>query len=508
MTSPAARPAPTHAGALLTIILVSYFMIILDNSIVFTGLPRIRDELGFTTASLSWVQNAYALVFGGLLLLGARAGDIFGRRRMFIVGLVIFSLASLAIGASQSAEWMLAARAVQGVGSAILAPATLALLTESFAEGAARTRAVAAYGSVAGIGASVGLVLGGVFADLTSWRVGFLINVPIGAVMIVAALRFIAPSARTSGRFDVLGAITSTLGMTGLVYGIVRSAEFGWDDAVTLTSIVGGLALLGLFVVIEWRAHQPIMPLRLFRSSTRSGAYGARMLFLGAMMGYFFYVTQYLQGVLGFSPLLAGAAFLPMTVVNFAVAMAIPRLTYRFGNAPLLATGIGVTFAGMFWLGQITVDSNYWTAVALPMVLIGMGQGLAFAPLTAAGITGVSQSDAGAASGLVNAAHQLGGSLGLGILVAVAAGVTNGGESVGAVAWEASTALTAGSVLLLLSFIVALVFVVQWKRRAAQSEPAQSEPAQSEPAQSEPSQPEPAQSEPAQSEPLAEKAAR
>jgi MFS family permease len=394
---------------------------------------------------------------------------------MFIVGLVIFSLASLAIGASQSAEWMLAARAVQGVGSAILAPATLALLTESFAEGAARTRAVAAYGSVAGIGASVGLVLGGVFADLTSWRVGFLINVPIGAVMIVAALRFIAPSARTSGRFDVLGAITSTLGMTGLVYGIVRSAEFGWDDAVTLTSIVGGLALLGLFVVIEWRAHQPIMPLRLFRSSTRSGAYGARMLFLGAMMGYFFYVTQYLQGVLGFSPLLAGAAFLPMTVVNFAVAMAIPRLTHRFGNAPLLATGIGVTFAGMFWLGQITVDSNYWTAVALPMVLIGMGQGLAFAPLTAAG-----------------------GSLGLGILVAVAAGVTNGGESVGAVAWEASTALTAGSVLLLLSFIVALVFVVQWKRRAAQSEPAQSEPAQSEPSQPEP----------AQSESLAEKAAR
>ncbi|MCU1445793.1 MFS transporter [Cryobacterium sp.] len=451
-------------GAILAIILVSYFMVILDNSIVFTGLARIRDDLGFSTAGLSWVQNAYTLVFGGLLLLGARAGDIFGRRRMFMVGLSIFAAASLAIGAAQSAEWMFVARAVQGVGSAILAPATLSLLTASFAEGHARTRAVAAYGSVAGIGASVGLVLGGVLADLTSWRVGFLINVPIGVLMIIAALRFIPASTRQSGRFDVLGVITSTLGMTALVYGFVRSAEDGWADPVTLLAVAAGAVLLALFVLVESKASQPIMPLRLFCNRQRSGANGARMLFLGAMMGYFFFITQYLQGVLGFSPLQAGLGFLPMTVVNFAVALAIPRLTRRFGNSALLVTGIAVTFAGMLWLGRVGVDSEYLTAVALPMVLIGFGQGLAFAPLTAAGVAGIEPLDAGAGSGLVNVAHQLGGSLGLAVLVAVSAGVTGGGGSAAAVAAEASAALTTGALLLALSLTVAAVFVTSRKR--------------------------------------------
>ena len=466
MTTTATTTSPTrvHTGAILAIILVSYFMIILDNSIVFTGLARIRDDLGLSTAGLSWVQNAYTLVFGGLLLLGARAGDVFGRRRMFIIGLSIFGLASLAIGAAQSAEWMLIARAAQGVGSAILAPATLSLLTASFAEGHARTRAVAAYGSVAGIGASVGLVLGGVLADLTSWRVGFLINVPIGALMIIAAMRFIPTSTRQSGRFDVLGAVTSTLGMTALVYGIVRSAEDGWADPLTLTAVAAGVVLLALFVIVESRAAQPIMPLRLFRNRQRSGANGARMLFLGAMMGYFFFITQYMQGVLGFSPLQAGLGFLPMTVVNFVVALGIPRLTRRFGNSALLVTGIGITFVGMLWLGRVGADSSYLTAVALPMVLIGFGQGLAFAPMTAAGVAGIEPRDAGAGSGLVNVAHQLGGSLGLAVLVAVSAGVTAGGDSAAAVAQEASAALTTGALLLALALVVAAVFVVERKR--------------------------------------------
>ena len=463
-TAPTLRRAPAHPAAILAIILVSYFMIILDNSIVFTGLPKIRAELGFSTTSLSWVQNAYTIVFGGLLLLGARAGDIFGRRRMFIIGLSIFSVASLAIGASPTAEWMLAARAIQGVGSAILAPTALALLTANFAEGAARTRAVAAYGSVAGIGASVGLVVGGAFADLTSWRVGFLINAPIGALMIVLALTFIADGERSSGRFDLTGAVLSTLGMTALIYGIVRSAEAGWGDAVTITAVAAGLLLLAVFVLVEWKATQPIMPLRLFRSAERSGAYGARLLFLGAMVGYFFFVSQYLQNVLGLTPLLAGLAFLPMTVVNFGVAVAIPRLTARFGNAPVLVVGIGITFAGMLWLSRITVDSDYLTAVALPMVLIGLGQGLAFAPLTSAGIAGVSARDSGAASGLVNAFHQLGGSVGLAVLVAVAAAASASSDARVAVAREASAALSTGSLFLALAFVVALVFVVRWRR--------------------------------------------
>jgi EmrB/QacA subfamily drug resistance transporter len=453
-------PRRAHTGAILAIVLVSYFMIVLDNSIVFTGLTRIRHDLGFSTPGLSWVQNAYALVFGGLLLLGARAGDVFGRRRMFVIGLSIFSVASLAIGASPTAEWMIAARAVQGVGSAILAPATLALLTATFPAGRERTRAVAAYGSVAGIGASVGLVLGGVLADLLSWRVGFLINVPIGIVMIVAALRFVDKGERMPGRFDLLGAVTSTLGMSALVFGIVNSAEAGWGSVLTIGTLTAGVVLLAIFVACEWRATQPIMPLRLFRSAERSGAYLSRFLFAGAMLGFFFFVSQFMQGVLGFSPLQAGFAYLPMTVVNFAVAVLIPRLTRRFGNAALMVAGLAVAAVGMVWLGRVSVDTGYLTGIALPMILIGVGQGLAFAPLTAAGVTGVEVADAGAASGLVNVAHQLGGSLGVGVLVAVAAGAAGNGGALKMLANESSAALTTGAILLIVALVVSLLVVI------------------------------------------------
>lgn len=452
---------PQHRGAILAIILVAYFMIILDNSIVFTGLPSIQRELSFTTAGLSWVQNAYALVFGGLLLLGARAGDILGRRRMFLIGLAIFSLASLAISLAPSAEVLLASRAVQGIGSAILAPSTLSLLTASFPEGRERTRAVAAYASVAGIGASVGLVLGGILADTISWRAGFFVNVPIGILMAIAAIMFVRETPRTPGRFDLVGAILSTLGMTSLVYGIVTSADAGWGNPVTIAAIAVGLVLLAGFVVVESRVAQPIMPLRLLASRVRSGAYGARMLFLGAMMGYFFFTTQYMQGVLGYSPLEAGLGFLPMTVVNFAVALLVPRLTARFGNGTLLAAGVGVTTVGMVWLSRVGIDSEYITAVALPMILIGLGQGLAFAPLTAAGLTGVDEKDAGAASGLINTAHQLGGSLGLGILVALAAAAPDDAKSSAGIAERVSLALTGGSALLAAALIVSLVFVAR-----------------------------------------------
>jgi EmrB/QacA subfamily drug resistance transporter len=455
---------PRHPTAILAIILVSYFMIVLDNSIVITGLPRIQDELGFTTVGLSWVQNAYTLVFGGLLLLGARAGDILGRRRMFLVGLTVFAAASLAIGAAQTAEWLIAARAVQGVGAAILAPSTLALLTASFRDGPDRTRAVAAYGSVAGIGASVGLVVGGLLADQLSWRVGFFLNLPLGIVMAVAALRYLTETERIGGRFDVLGALCSTLGMGALVFGIVQAGAAGWTDPVVGTSIVAGLLLLALLVLNEWRAQQPILPLRLFASRERSGAYAARMLFLGAMMGYFFFLTQFLQGVFGFTPLQAGLAFLPMTVVNFAVALLVPRLTRRFGNGALLAGGIAVTAGGMAWLSTVTADSAYLTAVALPMVLIGIGQGMAFAPLTASGIAGVNAKDAGAASGLVNASHQLGGSLGLGILVTVAAGAAAATlDEQDALAARVQAALGTGTGMLVAALVVVLALIVRWR---------------------------------------------
>ena len=456
--------------AILVIVLISYFMILLDNSIIFTGLPQVQKDLGFSTVGLSWVQSAYTLVFGGLLLLGARSGDILGRRRMFVIGLLIFAAASLAISLAPTAAWLVSARAVQGIGSAILAPTTLSLLTANFPEGRERTKAIAAYGAVAGIGASLGLVLGGVFADLLSWRVGFFVNVPIGIAMAVATVRWIPETHRVPGRFDLIGALGSTLGMTALVYGILRSATHGWTDPITLASFAFGAGLLVLLVVNEARVRQPIMPLRLFADRRRAGAYLTRLLYLAAMLPFFYFTTQFLQGVLGYNPLQAGLAFLPMTLVNFVVAMAIPRLTARFGNTALLAAGVIFTFVGMAWLSRLGVNSSYLTAVALPMVLIGIGQGLAFAPMTSAGISGVAPSDAGAASGMVSVAHQFGGSLGIGILTAVAAGTST--AALGArntMTAQVSVALTGAAVSLAAAVLVCVVMIT---RRAKASTPA------------------------------------
>lgn len=456
-----------HPRAVLAIILISYAIIVLDISITITGLPKIQNELHFSAIGLSWVQSAYTLAFGGLLLLGARAGDILGRRRMFMVGIAIFTLASLGVAVAQSAAWLLIARAVQGVGAAVLAPSTLALLSTSFPAGRERTRAVAYYGAVAGVAASIGLVLGGIFAGLLSWRVGFFMNLPVGIAMLLATPRYIAESERHSGKFDLAGAITSTLGMTALVYGIVRSASVGWGSASATGPFIAGLLLLAVFVLNEWRAEQPIMPLRLFASRERSGAYAARIFFLGGMLGFWFFVTQFLQEVIGYSPTVTGLAFLATTLPNFAMAMAVPMLTHRFGNGRLLTISLVISVIGMAWLSRISAGSSFLTGIALPMVLIGIGQGGSLAPLTAAGITGVAPRDAGAASGLVNVAHQLGGSLGLSVLVAVfaAAGTTAlGGQAL--FAHRIATSLGAGAVMLFLALVVSVLFIDRPKAAA------------------------------------------
>lgn len=435
--------------AILAIILVSYVMIVLDTSVVLTGLPKIHLELGFSDNGLAWVQSAYTLTFGGLLLLAARAGDIVGRRRMLVAGLALFTLASLAIGAAATPAQLVAARAVQGLGAAILAPSTLALLQTTFAEGAERTHAVSLYSATAGIAASVGLVLGGVLAEWMSWRVGFLVNLPIGVAMIWAALRYIPESPRSNGQFDVAGALTSTTGMSALVYAFIRSASSGWADPLTLGTLLAGVLLLVAFIINERGAAQPIMPLRLFADRRRVAAYAARVLFLGAMIGFFFFTTQYLQSVLHYPPSLTGMAFLPMTLVNFAVALQVPRLTRRVGNARLLALGLAVCLTGMAWLSRVSPAGGYWLAVALPMALIGAGQGMTLSPLTAAGIAGVPAQDAGAASGVVNVAHQLGNSLGLAVLVALAGAAP--------LAQRVTTALTASSVMLVLALALLLM---------------------------------------------------
>ncbi|MFJ2363328.1 MFS transporter [Pseudomonas sp. NPDC087697] len=473
MKTSAHTESGSHQLIVLTIVLVSYLMIVLDISIVITALPKIQASLQFTHTGLSWVQNAYTLAFGGLLLLGARAGDILGRRRMLVGGLMLFTAASLAIGFAQSPAWLIIARAAQGVGAAILAPSTLALLSTNFAEGPARTRAFAYYGATAGVGASIGLVLGGVIADWLSWRVGFFINLPIGIALMLGARRYLAETVRRPGQLDVVGALCSTLGMSSLVYGIVRSASDGWGDSTTLVTFTAGVLLLAVFVLNEGKAEQPIMPLRLFANRERAGAYAARVLFLGAMVGFWFFTTQYLQGVLGYGPFEAGVAFLPTTLVNFAAAMAVPRLTHRFGNGPVLAAGLTLSLLGLAWLSRVSADTAYLTGVALPMMLIGIGQGCTLSPLTVAGVAGVAPEDAGAASGLVNVAHQLGGSLGLAILIVVfdAAG-SSVTDAKALFAQRVAAAFSAGTLMLALALVVVLALIVRPQKQLVSSEPA------------------------------------
>ena len=454
-------PAAPHPNksAILAIILISYVMIVLDISVVLTGLPNIHSELGFSDAGLAWVQSAYTLTFGGFLLLGARAGDILGRRRMFIIGMAIFTIASIAIGASQSSAWMLSWRAIQGLGSAILAPSTLALLQTTFDEGDERTRAVSYYSAAAGASATVGLIVGGLLADWLSWRIGFLINLPIGIAMIAAARIYIPETAKRPGGFDLPGAITSTLGVSALVYGFIRSAQSGWD-LVTVATLAAAIVLLTIFIRIEKRAAQPILPLRLFSDVERSGAYAARVLYLGAMVGFFFFTTLYLQEVAGFRPALTGLAFVPATMLHLPIAMIVPQLIRRFGRNTILIVGMVIGIVAMGWLSRAGIGSNYWTSVALPMVLIGISQGLTLSPLTSSGVVRVAREDAGAASGAVNVAHQMGSSVGLSILIAIAAIGSAGLSGPELTAYRVSHAFDAGTVMLILTLIVALATIV------------------------------------------------
>ncbi|MDX6717395.1 MAG: hypothetical protein QOH30_3953, partial [Baekduia sp.] len=332
--------AAHNSNLVLGIILAGYLMIVVDASVIITALPTIPAALHFSSAGLTWVQSAYTLTFGGLLLLGARAGDILGRRRVFVAGVALFSVASLVAGLSQSAGMLLGARAVQGAGAAIAAPSTLALLTTSFREGPERTRALAWYSAVAGGGGSAGLVLGGMLTNWVSWRWGMFINVPIGLALMYLVPRHLPETERHSGRFDLAGAATSTLGMTALVYGFVRAASDGWGERITVASFVAGVVLLSAFVLTELRAEQPITPLRLFASRERSGAYAARIMVVGGMFSMFFFLTQFLQGVLGYNPLQAGIAFLPMTAVMFGMVRIVPRIAHRIGNMALLIGGL------------------------------------------------------------------------------------------------------------------------------------------------------------------------
>ncbi|HEV3171479.1 MAG TPA: MFS transporter [Actinocrinis sp.] len=458
--STAREPSRTSPSPLvMAIILTSQLMIVLDASVVITALPRIRDTFDFSPTSLSWVQNAYTLAFGGLLLFGARVGDILGRRRVYMAGIAVFTVASLLGGLAPSGALLLTARAVQGVAAAVAAPSTLALLMMSFREARERMRAISLYAAASGAGGSVGLVVGGLLTSLASWRWGLFINVPIGIALVLLAPRYLPETERKPGRFDMAGALTSTAGMTALVYGFVRAGSSGWSDRITVASFAAAAVLLGIFVLVELRVPQPIMPLRLFASLERSGAYIARMLAVGGMFSYFFFQTQYLQEVRDYSALKAGFAFLPMTVVLFSTTRIVPRLAHRFGDTRLLISGLVLALAGMVWTSRISAGTQYFPQLAVPMLLLGLGMGIAFIPLTSQGIAGVAQEDSGAASGLVNAFHQVGGSLGIAVLITVfgtASRHADKTQPTNAFAHAVAESLTGSSVFLALALAVVL----------------------------------------------------
>jgi EmrB/QacA subfamily drug resistance transporter len=403
----------------LTVILASQLMVVLDATIVNVALPHIQRSLGFSGSSLSWVLNAYILTFGGLLLLGARAGDLLGRRRTFLVGIALFSVSSLAGGFAVQGWMLLAARAVQGIGAALAAPSSLALLTTTFPAGPARMRAIGLFTTVSAAGGAIGLVAGGLLTELVSWRWVMFVNVPIGVAVWLLGRLVLAETERRHGRFDLRGATTSTAGMVAIVYGLVEAGTRGWTSAMTVVPLLAGAGLMAYFVWSQRRAAEPILPLHLVAHRTRNAANLARGLVYAGMYGTFFFLTQFLQDVQGFSPLRTGASFLPLPATVFLTSQLASRvLVRRFRAKTLMLLGISSSAAGLLLSTQLHATSPYAQVVA-NLVLIGAGTGISLVSLTSASLEGVAPEDAGAASGLVNVVQQLGAAVGVAVLVTV-----------------------------------------------------------------------------------------
>lgn len=406
-------------GIILPIVLISYFLILLNNSLVFTSTVQISRDMHMNSIMIAWVSNAYALTFGGFLSLGARLGDIINRRTILLTGLWIFTVASLLVGLSGNQTMLIAMRALQGIGGALLAPATLALLMDYYS-GPMLTRAIAYYGATAGIGTSLGLIVGGVIASYSSWRNGFFLDMVMGLVLIVMSWRNVHPAVKEKKKtnIDWWGTVTSIIGFSALVYSIDGTLYRGAAIAVTVIALVS-------FVVIESRVKNPLMPLVIFKDNQRTSALISRFFMLGASMSYFFLMPQALQRVFGITPLVAAIAFLPLTAVQFGVSLLVARLTFRFSNAAVLIAGALIDTFGLSLGAFLGIGQGYLMGVALPMVFIGIGQGLIMSPLTVAGVANVPDDIAGAASGVVNTVHQIGGAVGLSIVSEMVAGVSS-----------------------------------------------------------------------------------
>lgn len=447
-------PNAGRAAAGIAIVLVAQLMIVLDATVVNVALPHVDEDLGFGPASLSWVLNAYTLAFGGLLLLGGRLGDVYGRLKVFEVGLAVFTLGSALGGLAQTPGQLIAARTFQGAGAALAAPSVLALLTTSAPDEAARNRALALFGAVSSGGASIGLILGGLLTEVGSWRWTLFINVPIGLAVILLAPRFVAETPRRSGRFDVVGALASTGGAVALVWTLIGTPEHGWLSARTIAGFAVGVALLALLARTELRHPHPLVQPALVRDRNRVGALTVMALLMGANLSMFFLVVQYVQGVLGFGPLLAGVAFLPFSLGIFATSRVTPALLGRFGARTMMLVG-GATLAVAYaWLSTIGVGDTYLAAVFGPMALAGIASALLFMPVTVIVLSGVEPEHAGAASGLLQTTQQLGGAVGVAVIVSVYAAGAVPGELVPGMSAAFLTSATFAALALLVTAVV------------------------------------------------------
>jgi EmrB/QacA subfamily drug resistance transporter len=415
--------ASTNPWLILVLICFAQFMVVLDGTVVNVALPTIQKDLGLSEANLQWIVNAYTLVFGGFLLLGGRAGDLLGRKRLFLFGLVVFTTASLLDGISSSSGMLIGARALQGLGAAFISPAALAIITTTFAEGAERAKALGVWAAIAIGGSAVGLILGGALTQFFSWPWVFFINVPVGIAVFFLSLRFVPESKDELAHrsFDVAGAVTVTGGLMTLVYAIVQAQEKGWTSAQTIGTFVLSAVLLVSFVVIELRAKAPLVRLSIFRTRSLTAANITMFLVGAGLFAMFFFNSLYLQRVLGYGPLDAGLAFLPFTAGIIVSAGFASKYAPTLGVRPIAIGGMIVTAGGMLLLTQLHVDGTYVTNVLPALVLVSLGLGCVFVPLTLVATTGLANEDQGLASGLFNTSQQIGGALGLAILATVAA---------------------------------------------------------------------------------------
>jgi EmrB/QacA subfamily drug resistance transporter len=460
----------------LALLALAQFVVVLDAAIVNVALPSIGTDLHFSQDDLSWVVNAYTLFFGGFLLLGGRMADLLGRRRMFIVGLVLFALASLAGGFAGSPGTLVAARAVQGLGAALLSPAALSLVTVMFTEGAERNKALGVWGAVAGSGAAAGVLLGGVLTEFAGWEWVLWVNVPIGIAAAILAPRLL-PESRNEGsrHFDFAGAVSVTAGLSLLVYTLVDANDAGWLSGQTLGLAAVALSLLAAFVVIELRSQAPLMPFAIFSKRTISVTNVVALLVAMALFSMFFFVSLYMQVVLGYDALDAGLAYLPLAGGIIVSAGIASGLVTRYGFKPVLITGLVLTAIALVWFAQVDVDGTYLSDILAPSLVAAVGLGFAFVPMTIAAVSGVESHEAGLASGLINTSQQVGGALGLAILASIANSRTdalmqdaNGAASAlpGALTEGFHLAFTVGAGFAILGAILAATLISSKESRA------------------------------------------